>query len=723
MTQMEYCTVFRQYNCSVAFNELTNVEKHYAHYLSKASWEGSLIVFLQTSPESPIIFLLFQSLYSAQTVDELKAACQSIPNGPSDAEFHALLIYSAAFYSNMGNYKSFGDTKFIPGIPQEKLEVIIQASKAYQQQAERMKKLWNLCKDRMYSIQSRVLELGLGKQGLSTYYSSNCSVKDAEFIKDFMQEMDISPYNTRLFKYENGSKVQYELKIASAEKSEEAYRDSQGREDTMAKLLGKHTYKGCEILITRGDYAPLMKRLVKNLQAAKNYASNNNEISMLEEYSHSFTTGSIESHKNGSRFWIKNKGPIIEVYIGFIETYRDPYGIRGEFEGFVAVVNKPMSIKFSELVNSAETLLDELPWPKTFEKDTFLKPDFTSLDIVGFSGSGIPAGINIPNYDDIRQTEGFKNVSLGNVLSSYGSNKAVTFLSEKDQELYKELKGPAFEVQVGLHELLGHGSGKLFSQLEDGSFDFDCDILNPLTGEKVEKWYKPGETYDSKFVSLSSSYEECRAECVGLYLCLLDKVLRIFGHEGEAAETVKYVNWLLMVRGGLLGLEFFTPETNSWKQAHMQARFVITRVLIDAAVVTISEMTGEDGKPDLLITLNRDRIATDGKDAIGKFLCKMQVYKATGDYEAAKSMYEHYSTVAEQPNLPLIKFRNIVLNRKQPRPMFVQCHTSVNGEDEVDFTEYESNVEGMIKSFVDRFPSFDEDLFGLWEKEIANHDY
>jgi dipeptidyl-peptidase III len=54
---------------------------------------------------------------------------------------------------------------------------------------------------------------------------------------------------------------------------------------------------------------------------------------------------------------------------------------------------------------------------------------------------------------------------------------------------------------------------------------------------------------------VSSSYEECRAECVGLYLCSVPEVLTIFGHDAAqlaegSVHDVTYGNWLIMVRAG-----------------------------------------------------------------------------------------------------------------------------------------------------------------------------
>jgi dipeptidyl-peptidase-3 len=56
------------------------------------------------------------------------------------------------------------------------------------------------------------------------------------------------------------------------------------------------------------------------------------------------------------------------------------------------------------------------------EKDKFLAPDFTTLEIISFATNGCPLGINIPNYDDIRENIGFKNVFLNNSLGSYSQS-------------------------------------------------------------------------------------------------------------------------------------------------------------------------------------------------------------------------------------------------------------------------------------------------------------
>lgn len=66
-----------------------------------------------------------------------------------------------------------------------------------------------------------------------------------------------------------------------------------------------------------------------------------------------------------------------------------------QWEGFAAMVNKERTRAFTKLVESAPENIHKLPWSADFEKDTFLSPDFTSLEVLSFAGSGIPAGINM----------------------------------------------------------------------------------------------------------------------------------------------------------------------------------------------------------------------------------------------------------------------------------------------------------------------------------------
>lgn len=360
--------------------------------------------------------------------------------------------------------------------------------------------------------------------------------------------------------------------------------------------------------------------------------------------------------------------------------------------------------------------------------------------MLSFGSSGVPAGINIPNYDDIRQTEGFKNVSLGNVLAaSYAvGEKPVTFVSANDQELFKKLKAEAFEVQVGIHELLGHGSGKLFHQ---GTPDAETLIgtphpLDDSSGTKkvTGPFYATGATWDTTFGKIASTYEECRAECSGLHLCNEPDVLTVFGHgashdPSSEMHDIAYINWLLMARAGLTGLEFYTPETDSWRQAHMQARYVILRVLLEATeaaacdsgtkLLELKQSTNTaDGKPDIEICLDRSLIPTVGRKAISAFLLKLQTHKSLADLEAGSTMYKNYSAVPSE----MAKMREIVMARKEPRKLLVQSHMEVveNSGTKVSLRTFAASPVGMVESFIARFPAEDPEFLALYEKEKLN---
>jgi hypothetical protein len=50
-----------------------------------------------------------------------------------------------------------------------------------------------------------------------------------------------------------------------------------------------------------------------------------------------------------------------------------------------------------------------------------------------------------------------------------------------------------------------------------------------------------------------------------------------------------------------------------------------------------------------------------------------------------------------------LKLRDIVLEKKKPRSVFVQTNTSIGPDGKVILHEYEASAEGMIESYLARF--------------------
>merc|ERR1711865_236879 len=151
------------------------------------------------------------------------------------------------------------------------------------------------------------------------------------------------------------------------------------------------------------------------------------------------------------------------------------------------------------------------------------------------------------------------------------------------------------------------------------------------------------------------------------------------------------------------------------RQAHMNARYVILRVLIEAGqgLVTLTRKTGADGNPDVEVTIDRALIPTVGKLAIGNFLLKLQVFKSLGDLPAGSKMFNSYSEVPAD----MAELRAIVMARKEPRKIMVQGHMQAKAAGGFEMKSFESSPIGMISSFVTRFPAEDAELLELYQRD------
>lgn len=205
----------------------------------------------------------------------------------------------------------------------------------------------------------------------SCYYLGNdIEVSDIDLVSKVLEKHAVFPENTRLRRIDNGTG--FEVLLASAECGE------------VAQL--PLTEDEGSVRLIRGDYSADLKRVCAELTEASKHVANDLQKQVLDAYTASFQNGSLDTYRDSQRLWARDKAPRVENIFGFVEPYRDPHGIRAEFEGLVAIADDEETRLLSKLVQNSATFILRLPWAASendgkgpFEKNLFEPPDFSSI--------------------------------------------------------------------------------------------------------------------------------------------------------------------------------------------------------------------------------------------------------------------------------------------------------------------------------------------------------
>lgn len=265
-----------------------------------------------------------------------------------------------------------GDQKFTPAISEDKLASLAASA------SSNAVALWKQIQDPIF----RPTPLCLGPPSpltQSTYYPGHEGPsfhEDTTFASKVMDELTILPENTRLEKKflspENGV-----LDILQASVAESI---------SICHVSSNSISNGRIVRLVTGDHKDELRHINAYLSKALGYVSNKLQYDMIRKIQESFATGNLATYKDSQRIWVHDKAPPVETVIGFIEPYRDPLGVRSEFEGIVGIHDADETRVLKELSQMADKLVCRLPWVNgdsdnkgPFEKEIFEAPDFSSI--------------------------------------------------------------------------------------------------------------------------------------------------------------------------------------------------------------------------------------------------------------------------------------------------------------------------------------------------------
>ena len=370
-----------------------------------------------------------------------------------------------------------------------------------------------------------------------------------------------------------------------------------------------------EVYRVGGLYNPELRAIVGHLRDALPCAPES-LAAALRALIRWYETGEDSDRQAFDIAWVQNLESDVDTMNGFIEVYTDARGIKGAWEGVVYYVNREKTEKIHRLAANAQWFEDHLPVDPRFRKPQVQGVSARAIEVVfeaGDSGPISPIGVNLPNDQRIREEYGSKSVSLSNVAEAYEQSTLDSFRHEfawSDDEIARAKQWGAFagELTTEIHEVLGHGSGRM---------------ARDVTAQ-------PQELLKEQY----SSLEESRADLVALYF-VADPHLATLGlvpaeHHGEIVRA----EYEAYARNALVQLRR-VREGTQLEEDHMRNRQAIVNWLM-AHTSAIDVRTRDEKTYYVLADARAFRAG------VAMLLAEVQRIKSEGDYAAAKALFETY---------------------------------------------------------------------------------
>ncbi|HEY6972089.1 MAG TPA: peptidase M49 [Candidatus Angelobacter sp.] len=566
-----------------SFKTLTPQQKKVAYWLDKASIAIDPIIYDQLSK---------YGVRQKRLLEEIAAH----PEGVDQAVMGKILSYAKLFWANRGNHNETTSQKFLPAFTFEELQAA--ASTALKHGAMRtayadlppirtqqeLDKELNDLKAAFFDPQFEPMITAKSPQGgkdilqssANTFYS-NLSLVD---VKDFQEKY---PLNSRLVKTSDGKLV------------EEVYRA--GTPD------GK---------IKPGLYSTYLKRANEYLEKAA-AASDPQQAKVIRDLIRYYQTGDPKDWIAFDIDWVQNN-ETVDFANGFIEVYRDARGAKGSSQSFVSLTDQRVNALMEKIATNAQYFEDHAPWDPQYRKQGVKPPVAKAVETLTETGDFHvnTVGDNLPNENEVHEKYGSKSFLFTGSSRALYYASGFTALEEfaaspEEIELGKKYGEEAATMTTGLHEVIGHGSGK---------------VSPKLTREPA---YYLKEYY--------STLEEGRADLMALWNAF-DPKLQELGL--ISSPDVAKVMYYQAARAALVQLRSI-PKGDTIEEDHQRDRQMIVNYIMDkTGAIALVERNGKH----YIEIKDFDKM----RQGVGMLLKELMRIKAEGDYNAIKELVDKYGT-------------------------------------------------------------------------------